>query len=418
MAHKIQPIRGTKDIMNLDALLFNHIVDISRTQSNLFNYNEIITPIFEFSEVFHRTLGDTSDIVSKETYTFMDRDKTSITLRPEFTAGVVRAFIFNSLTQDLPQKLFSYGPVFRHERPQKARYRQFHQINCEFFGAKGFLSDAETIDLAYSILKNLNLSSIITLEINSIGDIESRNIYKEKLITYLEKYKNDLSETSLERLYKNPLRILDSKDENDKKILSTAPIMLESMTDFAKKYFDNLLQALTNLNIEYTINPKIVRGLDYYTHTVFEFTTNQLGSQGTVLAGGRYDGLVELMGGPQVPAIGFAAGIERLVELLKLQDHKASINNIYSIIPIGEKAEQAALKIAHTLRHTGIICDLDFSSKVDKRFKRANKLSAKGAIILGDEEISKNTLKYKDLLTGNELETTLEELISQLLEKL
>lgn len=402
MSKKLQPVRGTQDILGISAQMHNLVVQVAANQSKLYGYEEIITPAFEFSEVFHRTLGDTSDIVSKETYTFIDRDGSSLTLRPEFTASVVRAFISGGLTQTLPQKFFSAGAVFRHERPQKCRYRQFHQINFEFLGAKTALSDVETIRLAADILKNLGLLEVTTLEINTLGDMQSRNAYREKLVSYFSQYIDQLSEDSKVRLHKNPMRILDSKDEGDRAICKDAPLFGDSLSEESKAYYAAVLSGLDELGIEYRKNEKLVRGLDYYSHTVFEFTTDKLGSQGTVLAGGRYDGLVELMGGPSVPAIGFAAGVERLYELMLATGYELPLAVTISLVPLGDNAEKTAQKIAHNLRSHGVNVDYDFGANLPKRMKRADKLKSKYAVIFGDDELVLNQVKIKNMQTGEE----------------
>jgi histidyl-tRNA synthetase len=414
MSKDLQPVRGTRDILGADIELQNIVTSTAKEWANKYNFKEFSTPIFEFSDVFHRTLGDTSDIVSKETYTFLDREKTSITLRPEFTAGIVRALISNGLTQSLPQKLYSWGPVFRHERPQKARYRQFNQINFEYIGAKNPFCDVELIAIAHHILKSLGLAQHVALEINSLGDLESRNNYRTALSSFLDKYKNDLSEDSKMRLEKNPLRILDSKDANDHKILANAPKIADHFTDSAKQFFERVLAGLTELGIEYKLNSKLVRGLDYYTHTVFEFTTQLLGSQGTVLAGGRYNGLVELMGGPSIPAVGFAAGVERLYELMKALEYKLLTEKVVSLIPIGERAEKEALKIARMLREKNICVDLEYAGNIGKMMKRADKISATHAIIFGDDELKAGNIKVKNLKDGTENIVAISELFSSL----
>lgn len=397
-----QPIRGTRDLLGQNIELYNLVVNVAKKYASLNNFEEIITPIFEFKEIFQRTLGETSDVVTKETYTFQDRDESYITLRPEFTAGVVRALISNGLTQNLPQKLFSYGPLFRHERPQKARYRQFSQINYEYLGAAGAHTDAEVIIMAQQILKDLGLLNYVKLELNSIGDLESRNKYKEALVEYFSKFKDDLSFDSRARLEKNPLRILDSKDDGDKKLSESAPLMHDYFSKETTEYFNKLKLYLQEVGIEYHINPKLVRGLDYYTHTVFEFTTDKLGSQGTVLAGGRYDGLVELMGGPSVPAVGFAAGIERISELIKEIGYHSKSKEIISVIPIGENMLAEALKISRNLRDLGYTTEVFFHKKTGKMFERADKISSTFAIIVGEDEIKSGICKLKNMKTGEE----------------
>jgi histidyl-tRNA synthetase len=415
MASNLQPVRGTRDLLGRDILFCNKVIGEAKRIARLYNFDEIATPIFEFSEVFYRTLGDTSDIVSKETYTFLDRDKTSITLRPEFTAGVVRAFISNGLTQNLPQKFISSGPIFRHERPQKCRYRQFNQINCELIGSKDPNSDVEAIQLAIDILSVLGLKEYVKLEINSLGDAESRLNYKQKLIDYFTKYESELSEDSKMRLEKNPLRILDSKDENDKKLVRGAPRGIDCFTDAAKDYFAKVLSGLDNLGINYVTNDKLVRGLDYYTHTVFEFTTERLGSQGTVLAGGRYDGLVELMGGPSTPAVGFAAGVERLAELMQELGAALDTTGPVSLIPVGENAEEYAQKLAKELRANNIATDFEFTGNIAKRMKRANKINSPFAIIFGADELDKNIFKIKNMTSGEEHVCDAKDLVNKLL---
>ncbi len=403
MKLNLQPVRGTKDVYGKDGEFFNYIIATARRISQNYNFQEIITPIFEFSEVFHRSIGEATDIISKETYTFIDRDKDSLTLRPEFTAGVIRAFISNGLTQSIPLKFFSAGPTFRHERPQKGRYRQFNQLNCEFIGAKEPLSDVEVIVLATDILKSLKLDKSATLELNTVGDVESRKIYRERLVTYLSKYKDELSETSKERLIKNPLRILDSKDAGDRKILTDAPLITASLTDAAKAFFDGVLKGLAEMKVSYKINPKLFRGLDYYTHTVFEFTTDQLGSQGTILAGGRYDGLVSHMGGPQVPAVGFASGVERLMELMKENKFELPASKLISMIPIGAKAEAKAMTLAHILRSQDLNIEYNFTADLGKRMKHANKIGAQAVIIFGDDELKQHKFKVKNMTSGEEV---------------
>jgi histidyl-tRNA synthetase len=408
---KIQPVRGTRDIRGEEILHTNHIIEVARHLSALYNYEELSTPIFEFSEVFHRSIGETSDIVNKETYTFSDRDGKSITLRPEFTAGVVRSFISEGLTQSVPVKLFSVGPLFRYERPQRGRYRQFSQINFEYLGAKGERADVETISLASEILNNIGLKEDIILELNSIGDNESRQRYRETLIKFLDKFKNELSNDSKMRLEKNPLRILDSKDEIDQKILSDAPNIIDSLSSEAASYYSTIKDNLAKLDIEFIENPKLVRGLDYYTHTVFEFITKLLRSQGTIMAGGRYDGLVELMGGPYIPAIGFAIGLERLVDLLKEKKILLNKNEKISLIPIGKRAQDFSIILAYKLRQKGKCIDNEIYDNIGKMMSRANKIQARHAIIFGDEELNNNLVKIKDMETGDEKTVKLEEIL-------
>ena len=312
----LRPVRGTHDIVGDDALRHRQVIETGRAVAARYGYAEVATPIFEFTEVFARTLGETSDVVTKEMYSFTDRGGEALTLRPEYTAGVARAFISGALGQNLPVKLFCSGPMFRYERPQKGRLRQFHQIDVEVIGAPEPLADVEVIALGAQILRALGLAEHVRLELNTLGDPDSRQAYRDRLVGYLSAYRDRLSPDSQARLERNPLRILDSKDEGDREILKGAPTLDASLNEASKAFFAGVRAGLDALGIAYAINPMLVRGLDYYTHTAFEFTTDRLGAQGAVLAGGRYDGLVAAMGGPDTPGIGWAAGVERLAMLL------------------------------------------------------------------------------------------------------
>ncbi|MBF0394553.1 MAG: histidine--tRNA ligase, partial [Alphaproteobacteria bacterium] len=312
----LQPVRGTHDLLPEEARRHRRVEDTAFEIAERYGYGEIATPIFEFTEVFARTLGETSDVVTKEMYTFTDRGGESITLRPEGTAGVARAFISGGLSQHLPLKFFYRGPMFRYERPQKGRLRQFHQVGVEFLGVSDPLADAEVIGLGAHLLDALGLAGRVQLELNSLGDAESRAAYREALVAYLSRFKDALSKESLDRLERNPLRILDSKDEGDRRVVADAPLLGDHLNEASRAFFDGLKRGLDGLGVAYRVNPRLVRGLDYYCHTAFEFTTDALGAQGTVLAGGRYDGLIGQMGGPATPGIGWAAGVERLGMLL------------------------------------------------------------------------------------------------------
>lgn len=398
---KLQPVRGTHDILPEEAGRRFALGQIFRALAGQYGYGEIQTPIFEFSEVFHRTLGDASDIVTKETYTFEDRGGESITLRPEFTASIVRAFLSNGMQQSLPVKWWYMGPAFRYERPQKGRQRQFTQVGAELIGAAEPAADVETIVFATSFLNALGLQSKVTLELNSLGDEVSRNNYRTALVTYYIKHQKELSEQSLVRLEKNPLRILDSKDEGDKRINADAPKLSEYFTKDASDFFAHVTAGLDDAGMHYRINEGLVRGLDYYSHSVFEFTTDLLGAQGTVLAGGRYDGLVEMMGGQPTPGIGFAAGIERLLALAAdaLASEKPAL---IAVVPIGEAAEKEAWKLTHQLRAAGFSVDTGYKGNAGKRLQRADKLGATLALMLGDEEIAKGQIAVKQLATGEQ----------------
>lgn len=408
MSNNLQPIRGMKDLMPEDCRTHNFIKDTSKQIGELYGFAEASTPILEHTEVFDRTLGETSDVVSKEIYNFADRKGRNLALRPEFTAGTMRAVISNGLTNKLPQKLFSSGPVFRYDRPQEGRQRQFHQINFEHIGAGGAFSDAEIIKLAAHILETLGINDV-TLELNSLGCKESRAKYQEALVEYFSSYSDQLSSDSTRRLSTNPLRILDSKDEADKNLVKNAPVIADYYTDESVSYFSQVKEYLSMLDIKYIVNPRLVRGLDYYSHTAFEFTSTALGAQGTVLAGGRYDGLCELMGGPSVPAIGFAAGVERIA---MLSSFDINTPRPVWIIPIGEKSIEYSAKLSSNLRKNNIITTIDFNGKIAKRVQKAVASSAKFIIFIGDEEVENNSYKLKDLDQEQEKLVSYNELLS------
>jgi len=401
MANILQPVRGTRDLIGEDAARHFHVVETARQITSLYGFSEWQTPIFEDTKVFSRTLGETSDVVTKEMYTFEDRGGDSVTLRPEGTAGVCRALITNGLTQTLPQKVFYAGPMFRYERPQKGRYRQFHQIGVELLGPATPLADAETISMGWRILQELGIAKDVVLHINTLGDTESRAAYRAKLVEYFSKFISELSEDSKLRLEKNPLRILDSKDEGDKKIVADAPQMQDCMTDEAKAFYETLLNYLTAFGVPHQHNPHIVRGLDYYNHTAFEFVTTALGAQGTVLAGGRYDGLVEQMGGPAVPGVGWAAGIERLSMLI---DAPARAALPVAVIPMAGDCEAKALEILAQLRAQNIAAEIAYSGNAKKRLERANKSGAVFAVLVGED------IKLKNLASGEQHDVTAEAL--------
>lgn len=413
---KLQPVRGTHDLLPADTRKFRAVINEAYRIARLYGYGEIATPIFEFSEVFHRTLGDTSDVVTKETYSFTDRGGESLTLRPEFTASIARSFISNGLHDQLPLKFFYAGPAFRYERPQKGRQRQFHQLGAELLGVAEPQGDIEAIALAHQILTALGLSDKVTLEINSLGDAESRTQYRGALVGYFQSHVSGLSEDSRARLERNPLRILDSKDEGDRAIVAGAPRMQDCMTQAARDYYASVLGSLADLGIAATPNERLVRGLDYYNHTVFEFTTSMLGAQGTVLAGGRYDGLIELMGGPPTPGIGWAAGIERLVSLIDFGQASFLTDPVrpIALIPLGDAAEKRALVLAQELRHAGFTIDLGTRGNLSKRMKKADKIGACVAVIIGDSELEKQIAMVKDLEGGSQREMALSALISGL----
>lgn len=402
MAEKLQPVRGTHDLLPDEFAKFRAISSFARAVTSKYGYREMATPIFEFTEVFARIMGESSDVVSKEMYSFEDRGGESLTLRPEFTAGIVRALISNGMQQDLPLKLFTTGPVFRYERPQKGRQRQFHQINCEHFGNALPLADVDVILMATDLLKTLGIKA--DLHINSLGDAESRAKHREALVKYFSKFQNELSEDSKIRLEKNPLRILDSKDEGDKEICVNAPKLADNLNDNSKKFFDEVLQGLDLLGIEYMRDNNLVRGLDYYNHTVFEFKSAGLGAQDTILAGGRYDGLVQQMGGPDCPAVGWGAGIERLMLLSEFEPHE---QEMYMLIAGGEEYKMQLLKIAQKLRAEGNVVEIAHQNNIGKALKFADKRGAAFAVIYGEDEAKKGVAQIKNLKTGEQKEISL-----------
>jgi histidyl-tRNA synthetase len=407
---KYQSVRGTRDLLPALKKTFRQIEDIAYKTAVNFGYGEIETPIFEFSEVFHRSLGETSDAVSKETYTFTDRGGDSITLRPEGTAGVVRSFISEGLAQLLPLKLYYFGPMFRYERPQKGRYRQFYQFGVETLGLESPLADVECIDLAWTIIKKLKLDQRCILEINTLGDQESRNTYRTALVEFLTPFKSQLSADSQLRLEKNPMRILDTKDEGDKKIIANSPLMENYLNETSRKFFNQVLAGLKKLNIPYKVNSKLVRGLDYYCHTVFEFTTTELGAQSAILSGGRYDGLIEMLGGPKTPGVGWAAGVDRLADLcgesLEIQK-KLPI----SILANGEIALTEAVQIASELRNKNFYCEVFLTGNFKKKLEKANKFGTEKAILIFDQEDGSLEYKIKDFKTGEESISTRDDIL-------
>lgn len=393
---KLQPVRGTHDLFPDDLRRHRHIQETARHIASLYGYAEMATPVFEFADVFRRTLGDTSDIVTKEMYALQQGDE-DIVLRPEGTAGVVRAVISGGLTQSLPLKFFYRGPMFRYERPQKGRQRQFHQVGVELIGVAEPLGDVEIIAMAAQLLDALGVRERTVLEINSLGDPASRDAYRAALVAYLEPYREDLSEDSRSRLERNPLRILDSKDEGDRRIVADAPLFADSLSDEAAGFFSAVKDGLASQDIAFQENPRLVRGLDYYGHTAFEFTTEHIGAQGTVLAGGRYDGLMEMMGGPSVPGVGWAAGVERLA---LLSGGPPPQERPVAVVPVGDAGEPVAVRLAQSLRAAGIAVDMAYRGNLKRRMARANKVNARLAVLIGDEELAAGEATLRDLDSG------------------
>ena len=408
---KMQNVRGTYDLYGEAKRKMKKVVATAGAVVERYGFEEIETPIFEFTEVFARNLGDTSDIVTKEMYCFEDRGGESLTLRPEGTAGVVRSFISEGMQQNLPVKLYYSGPMFRYERPQKGRQRQFTQFGCELLGVETPQADIEVIAMAYEFLEKLGLTGSVTVEINSLGDKESRDAYREKLVAYLKSRYDELSEDSKTRLERNPLRVLDSKEECDKAVVEGAPLYKDSLNEASAAFFNAVLKGLDNLGIKYKVNDRLVRGLDYYSHTVFELVTDKLGSQGTVLAGGRYDGLVEQMGGGKVAGIGWACGVERLSMLLEAD---VSLPRPVAVIPVGEDVADRALEISCRLRRAGFRVEHSYSGNLKKRMVKANKANAVKAVILGSDELAQNVATLKDLDSGEQKTVSLSNLIEEL----
>ncbi len=407
----LQPVRGTRDIMPDEMRRHRAVIDAARALAERYGYFEMSTPVFEFTEVFKLTLGDTSDVVTKEMYTFATKGGEQITLRPEATAGIARAIISGGLAQQLPLKVFYGGPMFRYEKPQKGRQRQFHQIDVELLGVAEPLGDVEVITLGAHILRALGVLDRTTLELNTLGDPESRQAYRKVLVDYFAAHKERLSEDSLERLERNPLRILDSKDHGDRRVVADAPLFAEYLNQYSRDYFDQVKSGLDTLGVDYEVNSRLVRGLDYYTHTAFEFTTRELGAQGAVLAGGRYDGLIEMLGGPPTPGTGWAAGVERLAMLLA---EAPVAPRPVAVVPVGREAETAALRLTQRLREEGFSVELGFGGNVKKRMKRADRLKARAAVILGEDELARNSATVRDLDTGGQELVSLEMLSDRL----
>jgi histidyl-tRNA synthetase len=407
----LQPARGTQDLLPEAARRHRRVGDTAREMAALYGFAEIATPIFEFTEVFARPIGEHTDIVSKEMYTFTDRGGEEVTLRPENTAGVVRAVLSNGLTQSTPLKFFYSGPMFRYERPQKGRFRQFHQIGVELLGVATPQADIEVIALGQRILKELGIADRVKLELNTLGDPESRNHYRTGIVAYFSKYKSQLSEDSQRRLETNPLRILDSKDKNDREIVTGAPKLTDYMTVESQHFYTQVREGLDYIDIKYDINPHLVRGLDYYTHTVFEFVTTDLGAQGTVLAGGRYDGLVELMGGPAMRGVGWAAGIERLAMLIA---EPPKPTRPVAFVPVGSNAELLCLREAEQLRDAGVSVEFVYSGNLQRRLTKASRLGARFVVIVGDNEIHSGEAIVRNMDSGAQSEVALDGLAAHL----
>jgi len=402
MSAVVQAIRGMNDLLPDDTSMWQQVEKVLRETVQAYGYQEMRMPIVEKTNLFSRAIGEVTDVVEKEMYSFIDRSGDDLSLRPEGTAGCVRACIEHNLIVNQEQRLWYMGPMFRHERPQKGRYRQFHQMGVEVFGLEGPDVDAEIIAMSHSIFKKLGIADDLQLQINTLGNSQERALYREKLVKYLEEHFEELDEDSKRRTHTNPLRVLDSKDENVQRLLVNAPKLSECLGAETTAHFSRLLQMLSALGIKYVINEKLVRGLDYYNLTVFEWVTTALGAQGTVCGGGRYDTLVELLGGKPTKAVGFGLGLERLMLLLTTLN-KISIRphvDVY-VVGSGENIDLKMLQLADNLReqlpqyrimaHCG-------GGNFKKQFKKADRLGAKVAVILGENEIANHTVTLKDLL--------------------
>lgn len=405
-----QPVRGTQDIFGEDQERFSHVVETFERVRRLYGFKGVQMPVFEPTAVFARSLGETTDVVSKEMYSFEDRGGDSLTLRPEFTAGISRAFLTNGWQQHAPMKLSAHGPLFRYERPQKGRYRQFHQLDAEIIGAGEATADVELLCFADQLLNELGISDGVTLQLNTLGDAASRDAWRDALVEHFQAHKGDLSQDSQDRLERNPLRILDSKERQDRPIADSAPEIDAYLSEEAKEFFAQVTEGLDACGVAWERNSRLVRGLDYYRHTAFEFVTDRLGAQGTVLAGGRYDGLIESLGGPATPAVGWAAGIERLGMLLD----EVEIDPLeLAVLPMGEEAKTKALAVANELRNFDFSCEIFGSGKFKKRMARSNQAGAMAAIIIGEDELASGKVQFKNLATGEQSELTVDEVIEE-----
>ncbi|MBW8270400.1 histidine--tRNA ligase [Caldovatus aquaticus] len=408
----LQPVRGTRDLIGEEFRRHQAVIETARRISALYGFEEWATPVFEDTRVFARGLGDTSDVVMKEMYTFTDRGGDSITLRPEMTAGVCRALVSSGLVHSgLPRKVFYAGPMFRYERPQKGRYRQFHQIGVEVLGAAEPLADAEVIACGWHILEALGVAEGTVLELNTLGDAASRAAYRAALVAYFGAHRDRLSPDSRARLERNPLRILDSKDEGDRRLIADAPTIHDYLTPEAAAFHAAVKRYLDRFGVPWRENPRIVRGLDYYNHTAFEFVTDRLGAQGTVMAGGRYDGLVEEMGGPPTPSVGWAAGVERLALLLP---QTPPAPRLVAVVPVSEAQEEAAIELLQRLRRAGIAAEMAYRGTLKRRLERANRTRARAALILGEDEIARGVVQLRDLDAGTQESVPLAEVIGRL----
>ena len=399
MSSSPQPVRGTQSLLGEEADRFHAVIAAFDRVRRLFGFRRVEVPVIEATQVFARSIGETTDVVSKEMYTFDDRSGESVTLRPELTAGICRAYLSEGWQQHAPLKVATWGPAFRYERPQKGRFRQFHQLDAEIIGAAEPQADVEAIAFAAQLLAELGLSGRSTLNLNTLGDPETRSKWRDALHAHFTKHAKALSDESRARLDRNPLRILDSKAHQDWPIADSAPGIDEFLTSDAGAFFEAVTKGLDAAGIAWVREPRLVRGLDYYRHTAFEFVTEELGAQAQLLGGGRYDGLMESLGGPHTPAIGWAAGIERLSMMV---DAPAPERPDAMLVPLGDAAEALAMRVLAELRASGIAVDMAFRGNMKKRMAKADAAGARFAIIIGDSEIEAGALQVKNLESGEQ----------------
>lgn len=409
----IKAVRGTKDIIGEEAKKYVYISNVAQKMFENYGYNFVKTPIFEETELFKRGIGEATDVVEKEMYTFKDRGDRSITLRPENTASLVRCYLENAIYAKEEISRFYYnGSMFRYERPQAGRQREFNQIGLEVFGEKSPKVDAEVIAIGYKFLEKLGITDL-EVKINSVGSKESRTIYREKLIEHFSKHLDDMCDDCKDRINRNPLRLLDCKVDKDKDFYKSAPNIIDFLFEDERKHYEDVKKYLDIFGIKYTEDPTLVRGLDYYSSTVFEIVTNKLGSQGTVLGGGRYDNLLKELGDKDIPAVGFATGVERIMMLLE-ENYPKNTPDVY-IAWLGENTSETALKIAESLRDNDIKVYIDYSEKgMKSHMKKADKLSVRYCIILGEDELNKGIVLLKDFSTREQKEVKIEEIVNQI----
>lgn len=395
---KLQAVRGMQDFLGEDATRFEHVLDVFRDVAKRFGFQRVEVPVLEMTEVFARTLGETTDVVAKEMYSFDDRNGDSLTLRPEFTAGICRAYVSRGWQQHAPLKLVTHGALFRHERPQKGRYRQFHQVDAEVIGMDDPAADVELIAFADLLLKELGIGGI-TLQLNTLGDPETRALWREALVQHFSAHREELSADSQRRLESNPLRILDSKEAQDRPLVEAAPGIDTVLTTAAGQFFESVQKGLDASGVAFVRTPHLVRGFDYYRHTAFEFVSDSLGAQATVIGGGRYDGLIEAMGGPSTPAVGWAGGVERLMLLTQLPSVR---DGGVGVIPLDPEAGSAALTTLAALRARGTVAVQFAQGSLRKRMERANRAGVRAVVIFGTDELAAGTATIRDLQTGTQ----------------